>query len=155
MGKLLNRKSFTIVEIIIAVVIVGILSAVTVPIINGVIIKAKLAEMYTNIVKIEQEIRLTMIEKEWGNNIAGVTPLLHPLNERLYKDIGLKDGWICSGNFTYVVGYDSSGYFQINVSAVEGEPYKKGVCAVNVYEDKSKNYWMKGQHPWGQYVQKY
>lgn len=92
-GKLYSKKGFTLVELIVVVIIVGILASVALPMMSTNIDKAKKSEAVTVLGMLRTAARFYYAEKTvWPNSMADISEYINlaDLNGRYYT----------SGNYT-------------------------------------------------------
>jgi len=66
-GYMHKKKSFTLIEVLIVVLIIGILVALSTPLFNGFIMKAQLSEVLAVASSFENQARLIVLECGWNN----------------------------------------------------------------------------------------
>ena len=94
MKNLKNEKAFTIIELIVVVAILGILVLLAGPRLLGYVEKAELARIQHDVKVMEQEMKLTLLEKEvefahWNNNKKNLGALV--MQDKLFEKEGVAE----------------------------------------------------------------
>ena len=120
MKKKKERKGFTLVELMVVILIVGILAAVAVPILRGRIEQAKWTEGAASAGAIRTSVRAAYAEDpttvgDWEDQaVSGV------LTELGFQSGDLTGRYFAVANFT-ITSVDSDGHAEIAVSAPSGK----------------------------------
>lgn len=89
-----HQPGFTIVELLIVIVIIGILATITIVAYNGIQNRARAAAVTTGIKKIEKAFRLMAIDEKratwWGDSSASLTSTSNPLISDIITATNLK-----------------------------------------------------------------
>jgi len=105
-----NQKGFTLVELMIAIVIVGVLAAVAIPIYRGNIKKAKMSECDAALGTIRTGLRVYYAEHSKYPEATGATPIVD--DDPLLISLGLSstdlDGKYFAGSDYFLVTSDST-----------------------------------------------
>jgi len=143
------RNGFSLVELLVVIIIVGILASVSVPIYEGFTSKAKLTEMYDTVAIIETAVKMHSLR---GEGVANDLPWTTSDAARLvYKDT-LGVDIPASDKFEYVlsgsVTYDGNGIWTKGPAITTRV---KGIAG-NLCEKWIKDGWVKLDHPWAKYL---
>lgn len=92
------QRGFTLIEIMVAIAIIGILSAIAVPMYSDYIIRARLTEAFTGLASVPAQ-----AEQYWSNN-------------RSFEDFDRLPA--DTGNFTYALSNDTATTFTVTATGV-------------------------------------
>lgn len=117
MGKKRKRRGFTLIELMVVILIVGILAAVAVPILRGKIDQAKWSEGAASAGAIRTSVRAYYAE----NPTAAAALVGSALTDATAAQLGFKSGdltgrYFSVGNFT-IASVDTTGRATITVTA--------------------------------------
>lgn len=120
-----RQKGFTIVELLIVIVVIGILAAITIVAYNGIQQRAQAAQVVSDLSKIEKGLRLLAVEQGvstwWLDNSTALTGTGNPNVNTIISSTNLKN---YLQTIPPVSGYPSSFYSYDN----DGDTFNKGVC---------------------------
>ena len=126
------RKGFTVVELLIVVVVIGILASITIVAFNGIQQRARDVARTSDIVAVQKALEIyradngtypSVATDNSGRNLADLAPLLVPIYiAKIPNDP--KSG---SMNYQYVRGTEASGAYGIRISYENITPCHKGV----------------------------
>lgn len=85
-----SKKGFTLVELVIVIAILAILAAIAIPVINTVIISAKMSVLESDCVTLQMLMDEAIMTYRYGNR--SVTYNGKPVGEATYKDVILEAG---------------------------------------------------------------
>lgn len=140
------KNGFTLLELIVVIVILGILVTVGLPVYEGVIIKAKLAEMYVTVAAIEKAEEMYFLE-HWD----------------FYNDPGWSDTAGGRDNFRNILGVDIPANAKFGYAISGGITLPSGVIIPRITARQAvvgpnicgkwiRDGWEKLEHPWAQYL---
>ena len=118
MFKKLNKKGFTLAELLIVVAIIGVLVAISIPIFTNQLEKAREATDAANIRSAYAEVVAEALTNDTGSAEATVTLVQQ------------KNGWQNSSNDNIATGNISTSISAINGATISGEPKKGGTATV-------------------------
>lgn len=149
-----KRNAFTLIEVLIVVIILGILATIAVPSFQGVVVKAKFSELHTTVAAIERTSDLFYLENgfyaAYGDGEVG-------------NDLAYSTTQVRIDNFSTVLGIDIPGLNSIFVYGVYYDPARIyvrvrehyadwGILCYKYIEGANKGNWgVVGAHPWAQY----
>ena len=138
------KKAFTLLEVLIVVVIVGILASLAIPMFQGARSKAITAEVLPNINCIEQSIELYIIEYGWPP-----VQLTTDLNE----DPGFLADYDLPGESQYFKYVLMSLLDRYTIVAVTESPFPDDWLCSRVIMKTGQRSWLANlNHPWGKYL---
>lgn len=89
-----KKQGFTIVELLIVIVVIGILAAITIVAYNGVQERARAAGITAGLKKIDKAFRLLAVEQDrttwWADNSASLTGVANPLISDIITSTNMK-----------------------------------------------------------------
>lgn len=144
----LNKKSFTLIEVIIVMVIIGILAVMLVPILQVTAIKSRLKEVDTTIIAINTQIN---IYRARGYAISAIDELIK--RDLMNEGYGFESG----------MGYVTTDLFKFKIfgDMIHGPLYvwvevkqfgNIQLCSATYYPDGSCEWFINDSHPWAQYL---
>ena len=116
MGKKRERRGFTLIELMVVILIVGILAAVAVPILRGKIDSAKWSEAAASAGAIRSAARAAWAEDPASVTVAAVTGQMATLG---FRPGDLTGRYFTDTNFS-ISAIDAQGNVDISVSAPAG-----------------------------------
>jgi prepilin-type N-terminal cleavage/methylation domain-containing protein len=145
----MERRSYTLIEILIVVLIIGILVCLAQPSLQGAIIKARLSELLKWVSILEKEVDFVLLEQGWpANEHEGSALVMSAVsNEQRTSpsDIFRIIGW----------GYGSTGSTPLHHSftiATNIDGATAVLCRIRIYATGEKRYYIVDAHDWGRYL---
>jgi len=117
--KMKNRKGFTLVELMVVILIVGILAAVAIPLMQGRIDKAKWSEANASAGTIRTAVRAYCAETSVANAVATVQTALSVLDTRTALGFGTSDlegTYFATGDYS-ITAIDGNGIATVQVAS--------------------------------------
>lgn len=128
-----NKYGFTIVELLIVIVVIGILAAITIVAYNGVQNRANDTTVQSNLATTSKKMEIFLVENErYPNSIAELTSLKLMINSSSYDSIR-------NLNFSYCRNADFSGYAIGGISKSGKQYYISSANGVQEYSPSLAN----------------
>ena len=137
------KKAFTLIELLIVVIIVGILASLALPMYHGAVIKSKIGGMFADVYYIEQAVELYIAEHGWpsGDDFFW-----------LYEQSGCLDDYDLPGQSPYFRYYIMARFGLFNILIYTRDP-DQILCVLSIPKNQPKA-WMiwPFPHPWHPYL---
>jgi len=141
-NKKVKHKAFTLIEVLIVVFILGTLAIIAIPMLQGMTIKAKFAEMFTIVREYEIVADSILMEHGWGNEgftmVINSPDLNHP-------------GSVFQCFFGTNLLPEPHCYL-IRVQARYSPTLQDFIGTRIVYENGQRYWWVSDNHPWSKYL---
>ena len=149
----MRQKGFTLIEILIALIVIGALACLAMVKLNGAKVNAQCAETLVIAHRIEQELSILMLKHGWDQDGWGYGENLQIHMENFLGQFNGGPYFNYSYGKVPAIG-DIPAYFEIYVLARTdpNNPYHDDLWCKQMFEDGEARYMIDENHPWHKYV---